>query len=297
VAAFYLQYEYWIAASQLILAMLGMGATLTTRDFRDVIREPLSVSAGLGVQLLVVPFSAFLFLQLLDPIPGVAVAIVLIAAIPGGASSNIFTFFARGNIVLSICITALTTLACLVTTPLILTLMVADYIPADFSMPTGKIVTEIALTLLLPLFIGMVYLRLLPGTAALLSKWCIRGSLLGIGLIVMGSLSAGRMDFAAFGVSSIFMVLGFTTVLGLVGRYVPRLLKLSAYDATAVEMEVVVRNVSLGVMIKALLFPAASAATGEFGDLVLFALLLYGGLQMAIAGVLIHTRRRALQTD
>jgi BASS family bile acid:Na+ symporter len=61
VGEFYVEHEYWFAATQLILAMLGMGATLTGKDFRDVVREPLAVSLGTIVQIVAVPLTAFLF--------------------------------------------------------------------------------------------------------------------------------------------------------------------------------------------------------------------------------------------
>ena len=70
-AEFYVQHEYWFAAIQLILAMLGMGATLTGKDFRDVVREPLAVSLGTIIQIVAVPLTAFLFLRLLGVHGGV----------------------------------------------------------------------------------------------------------------------------------------------------------------------------------------------------------------------------------
>ncbi|WP_243391557.1 bile acid:sodium symporter family protein [Pseudohalioglobus lutimaris] len=166
-ADFYVGHEYWFAASQLILAMLAWAprATLTPKDFRDVVLEPLAISVGTAIQLLAVPLAAFIFLRLLGVHDGLAVGIALIAAIPGGTVSNIFTFFARGNAALSISITAVTTLACLVSTPLILSLMISQYLPADFTMPKAQIMQEIALTLLLPLAIGMLFLYLYPRSA------------------------------------------------------------------------------------------------------------------------------------
>jgi BASS family bile acid:Na+ symporter len=289
---FYVAYEYWFAAFQLVMAMLGMGATLTARDFRDVVREPRAVTLGLVVQILLVPLTAFLFLRALDVQGGVAIGIALIAAIPGGTTSNIFTYICRGNSALSISITGLTTLACLLTTPLILTLLISDSLPADFSMPTGKIVREIALTLLLPLALGMLYLYLYPRAAEAVSKWCIRASLFGILLIVLGSLSAGRLDMAAFGVNNMVLIVLFTLVLSITGWLAPRLLRLSRPDATAIEFELIVRNVNLGVLLKASLFPATAAATGGLGDTVLFSLLLYGTLQLLISAVLIRLSRK-----
>ncbi len=289
--AFYVEYEYWFAVFQLVMAMLGMGATLTGRDFRDVVREPRAVTIGMVVQLLLVPLAAFAFLRVLGVNGGVAIGIALIAAIPGGTTSNIFTFFARGNSALSISITGLTTLACLLTTPLILAALISDSLPADFTMPTGQIVNEIAFTLLLPLALGMTYLYMYPENAAAVSKWCIRASLLGIVLIVVGSMSAGRLDIEAFGADNVLLVVSFTFVLVAMGWLASRLFGLSRADATAIEFEVIVRNVNLGVLLKASLFPAAASATSHLGDAVLFSLLLYGGLQLAIAALLVPRYR------
>ena len=94
---FYVEHEYWVAAFQLVTAMLGMGATLTARDFRDVVREPGAVTLGMVVQLVLVPLATFGFLRLLGVHGGVAVGIALIASIPGGTTSNIFTYFARSQ--------------------------------------------------------------------------------------------------------------------------------------------------------------------------------------------------------
>ena len=284
----YVQYEYWFASFQLVTAMFGMGATLTTRDFSDVVREPKAVSLGLVIQLAMVPLLAFAYLFGMGITGGVAIGIALIAAIPGGTTSNIFTFFARGNSALSICITGLTTLACLISTPLILSLLISDSLPAGFTMPTGQIVTEIALTLLLPLALGMLLLHLYPASAGTWSKWSIRASLFGIILIVVGSASAGRLDIDAFGMDNIQLVLGFTLLLVILGASAPRLLGLIKRDAIAVEFEVIVRNTNLGVMLKASLFPASVGATAQLGDTVMFTVLLYGGLQLLLAPILIR---------
>lgn len=289
---FYVEHEYWVAAFQLVTAMLGMGATLTARDFRDVVREPGAVTLGMVVQLVLVPLATFGFLRLLGIHGGVAVGIALIASIPGGTTSNIFTYFARGNSALSISITGLTTLACLITTPLILTALISDNLPADFTMPTGRVVNEIAFTLLLPLTLGMLYLYLYPRQAVAVSKWCIRASLLGIVLIVVGSVSAGRLNLAAFGLDNVLLVVYFTLALTATGWLATRLFKLSRPDSIAIGFEVIVRNVNLGVLLKASLFPASAAATAQLGDAVLLTLLLYGGLQMIIAAILIMFHRK-----
>jgi BASS family bile acid:Na+ symporter len=291
-AELYVRYEYWVAVMQLSLAMLGMGATLTGKDFRDVVLEPLAISAGTIIQLVFVPLAAFLFLRTLGVSGGVAVGIALIAAIPGGTISNVFTFFARGNSALSISITAITTLLCLVTTPLILSLMIGEYMPDDFAMPRGQIVKEIALILLLPLMLGMAYLYLFPRSAPTLSKWSIRGSILGILAIVVGSAAAGRLNMSAFGYDNVLLVASFAAYLTLMGALLPRLMRLPRADSTAIEFEVNLRNINLGVLIKVSIFPAAVAETAQLGNMVLFTLLLYGALQLLLAPILITLYRR-----
>lgn len=288
----YVEYEYWVAAFQLIFAMLGMGATLTIGDFNDVMREPRAVTFGTIIQLLLVPLIAFLFIHIAGVSAGIAVGIALIAAIPGGTTSNIFTYMARGNIPLSISITGLTTLACLISTPLILGLLITEYLPADFAMPTAQIVSDIALTLLLPLAVGMLILRFLRDHAGWISRWSIRASLFGILLIVVGSASAGRLDINAFGSYNLMLVCAFIIILSISAWFASRLLRLTKADSTAIEMEVIVRNVNLAVLIKASMFPAAVAGAQALGDMVLFTVLLYGGLQMLVAAAVITIRRR-----
>lgn len=289
---FYLEHEYWFAVFQLVLAMLGMGATLALRDFREILLEPKAVTSGSAIQLLVAPLVAFLFIQAFGIVGGVAVGIALIAAIPGGTTSNIFTHFARGNVALSITITALTTIACLVTTPLILELLIAQYMPDTFVMPRGDMMAEIALTLLLPLAVGMGYRYFLPASAETFSKWCIRGSLLGLVFIVIGSSLSGRLDADAFGVTNILLIALLILTLALSSWLVCRAVGLSTVDATAIDMEVVVRNINLGLVIKASLFPAVIGVPDPIGDMVLFSLLAYGAMQLLIAAGLITWGRR-----
>lgn len=288
---FYVQHEYWFAAAQLILAMLGMGATLAPADFARVVADPKGFGVGIVLQMVMVPLIAFGFITLIDGNAGLAVGLAICAAIPGGTVSNIFTYFARGHIALSIALTAFATVACLVTTPIVLGLLITQYLPDDFVMPAARIATEIGFCLLLPLVVGMLYLRFLPGTAAALSRWCIRGSLFVIGLIVVGALGAGRLDLQAFGLVNIGWVFAFGILLLVISKWVPRLLGNNWSDVAAINIEITVRNTNLGLLIKASLFPAAVGVADPVGDQVLFTILLYGGLMLVLGGTLIGVYR------
>lgn len=280
---FYLQYEYWFAAIQLGLAMLGMGATLAVSDFFKVLAAPKAVFIGLVLQLCAVPLLALLFISVFGLGSGIAIGIALIASIPGGTTSNVFTYLAGGNTPLSITITGICTLACLLTTPYILQWLTASSMPENFSMPVGQIAFEIGVCLLIPLFLGMLIHRYAIKSSVWVAKWGVRASLFVILLIVIGASGSGRMDIDAFGGLNVAYVLGFTALLLVVGASVPRLLGLTNRDSTAIEMEVVVRNTNLGILVNASLLPTIDGVVSNTGSTVLFALLLYGGMQLLLA--------------
>ncbi|SHG81893.1 bile acid:sodium symporter family protein [Ferrimonas marina] len=286
----YLEHEYGVAVFQLVCAMLGMGATLTLADFGRLLQQPKAVGVGLALQLLMVPLLTFAFIWGLSPSAGVAIGIAVIAAIPGGTTSNIFTLLARGNIALSIAITVITTLICLATTPLVLQWLAASHMPLAFTMPTAQIMREILLTLLLPLALGMACFHFFPKIAPGLSRWSIRASLLGLAAIVLGSALAGRLDINAFGMANVGLVVLYTLLLWAMAAVITLLLRLPQADGTAIQLEVLVRNINLGILLKTLLFPASLASM--LGDQVLFTLLLFGALQMLGAAVVIVWQRQ-----
>lgn len=285
--SFYLAHEYWFAAAQLSLAMLGMGATLTLKDFKGIIKAPRAFTIGMGLQLLLVPIVAYIYISFSGAAAGVLIGLALLAAIPGGTVSNIFTYMAKGNIVLSIAVTAITTIGCLVTTPIVLNLLISQYMPADFVMPVGRIAFEICLFLLIPLFIGMTLYAKLPNHAQKISKFGIYGSIFVILLIVIGSAGAGRLDLAAFGTSNILIILAFALALLVLSIIVPKLVRLPAKDGTALQIEITVRNTNLGLLLNASLFPVGHA----LGGTVLMTLLLYGAVMLLLGGALIAYNR------
>ena len=108
-----------IAPIALALIMLGLGMSLTTQDFLRVLRTPKDFMIGFICQLILLPIIAFALIKLLNTPPELAIGVMLIAAAPGGVTSNILTKFANGDVALSISLTAITSLASIITVPLI----------------------------------------------------------------------------------------------------------------------------------------------------------------------------------
>ncbi len=95
---------------QLLLAMLGMGATLALGDFALIFRRPKGLALGLFLQLVFVPLSAIALIEVFELGPGWAVGFMLIAACPGGTISNLLTYLGKGSVPLSIAVTTTSTL-------------------------------------------------------------------------------------------------------------------------------------------------------------------------------------------
>lgn len=290
----YPDYEYHLAAAQLALAMLGMGALLTPSDFVEVARRPRALSTGLCVQLVAAPLLAFAIGRVLPIEAGIAAGLVLVAAVPGGTMSNVVTYLGRGNIALSIALTGVTTVGALVTTPLLLRIFVGEFLPPDFEMPVGRVAREIGVNLLLPLSAGMAFGARFHLWRGALSQWAIRGSIAVIVVMVVASTGSGRVDTDALGglgILSIFLLAGSCQAAAWLAS---RATGLVAPDRTAVVVEATIRNVNLAVLVKASLFPAVAGRVDPIGDGMFFTSLMYGGIAFLFATPpVVWARRRA----
>ena len=277
--------ESIVVPAQLALAMLGMGASLSVQDFLQVARERRGVLLGLALQLLVVPACAVAYANLTGMGKGWATGLLLVAVSPGGAFSNLLTLLGRGNTALSVAVTGTTTLACLASVPVLLRVLAGPYLPPDFEMPTGHIVREIGLFLLLPLFGGMLLLRAWPERAAVFARWAIRLSTWMVALVVVSSLGSGRIRVGAYGWVPPVLLSVYGTLVVLVMPLVCRVAGCRDPDSMALTIEVLVRNVGLSLLLVHFFFPGQP----EQGH-VLYTVLFYGGMQLvtSIPTVLRH---------
>ena len=270
--------EYHFARAQLVLFTLGMGMTLSLTDFIEIVRRPRSFASGLIGQLLVVPLVAVLINAIGNFEPGIAIGLILVAAMPGGALSKFFAYLGRGNMALSISLTGVTTLMTLVSVPLMLQLLATRYIPDDFAMPVEAIIIDVALCLLLPLVLGLFIARLWPRHHRLLSKICIRIGLIVVIVMVAGSLGSGRIRPGQYGWPAPIAIIMFCLAGQQLNMLPFRVMGWPRPDRMAVGIEITMRNMNLALLIKAEIFPPGDA----LGDAVLFVILFYAGAAMVI---------------
>jgi BASS family bile acid:Na+ symporter len=284
----YPEYEPRFAQVQLVCFMLAMGATLSPADFVEVFRRPRSFLLAVVVQLFVLPWIAVLIDVVGRPGEGIAVGLVLVSAMPGGALSKLFSYVGRGNAALSISLTAFTTLASLLTVPLLLQVLVSRYIRADFEMPVGDVLLDLTLYLVLPLAVGMIVGRARPGRREAVARWSVRVGLVVVALMIAGSLGSGRIRPGAYGWGAPAAVIAFCVVGQQVSMLPFYLYRLPRADRLAVGIEVTMRNMNLALLLKARLFPEADA----LGNGVLFVILFYAATAMGAGLPLALNHRR-----
>ena len=147
-----------IAPIALALIMLGLGLGLTTQDFTRVLRNPKDFLVGFIAQLIILPIVAFLLIKILNTPTEIALGVMIIAAAPGGITSNVLTKFAKGDVALSISLTAIISIISIITVPLIVftsaNILGIDLVSQEINLTSTAI--KMAGVVALPVILGMI---------------------------------------------------------------------------------------------------------------------------------------------
>ncbi len=284
----YAEWEYTCAACQLIAFMLAMGAKLVPREFLRVLHHPRSFLVALTGHLFVIPPIAVAINYLAGLDAGLAVGLILVAAMPGGTLAKIFTYFGHGNVPLSITLSVVSTLLTLVTVPLLFRLLIHD-MPADVQLPVPRIIAEVGCFLLLPLAVSMLLCGRLPACKKPLAKWGVRIGLVIVVIMIAGSLGSGRIKPGAYGWRAPLAIIVFCVLGQQINQLPFYLFRWPRTDRIAAGMEVTMRNMNLALLLYASLF----AREPTIGAEVLFVLLFYAATAM-IVGLPLALRHRRM---
>lgn len=173
--------ETTLLGIMMMVIMLGMGASMTWRDFFIAFRKPKGILVGLLSQYLIMPFLGYTLAVLLGLPAGMAAGLILIACMPGGTTSNIFTYFSKGVLALSIMMTTVSTLVAVVMVPFLLSFYSGlAGLGGDYVIPAGN-VAQVLVVLLVPTVLGM-FLRKMNANAGATIE--MLGSMLGVVVIL-----------------------------------------------------------------------------------------------------------------
>ncbi len=275
---FYPAYEEHFAQMQLILFMVGMGATLSVGDFAKVLRRPRSLVVALIGQIVISPLIALAVSHLFGLTGGIALGLILTAAMPGGATAKAFVFLGRGSAPLAISMTVVSTLAAIVTVPLTLQLAARDYVPANFAMPIARIVRDVACFVLAPLAAGMCLSALMPVRRMALSRWSIRVGFLVVLAMIICALGSQRIRPGARGLAVPVAIVLFGLFCQWSNMAPFRILGWPRADKVSAGIEITLRNMNLALLLKASLFPERGPTDlAAIGAEVMFVILFYAG--------------------
>ena len=155
----------WIVLPILILLMFQLGMELDRHSFAHVAKHPLAVLVGLIGQLLLLPLLAFAIGNLFRLDAPLFIGLMLIACSPGGSSSNVFSMLAKGDVALSVTLTALSSTITLFTIPLVMaftTSYLASHADVTIHLPVGKLLVQNLLLMFLPMLLGALFRRYVP---------------------------------------------------------------------------------------------------------------------------------------
>ncbi len=232
------------------IIMLGLGLSLTVADFTRVITFPRAVLVGLLCQMVLLPGAGFAIAKLSGLAPELAVGLMLLAASPGGATSNIYSHLAKGDVALNITLTAVNSVLTVVTLPLIVNLSLEHFLGESRAIPLqfGK-VAQIFVVVLGPVSLGMVLKKKWPQLAERLQKPVKLLSALFLVLVVAATTFKERAMLGAYFQQVGIAALTFNLASMLVGYFVPRLLQLGKPQSIAIGMEIGIHNGTLAIAI------------------------------------------------
>lgn len=247
-------FETKLLGVMMMVIMLGMGASLTFKDFRIAFRKPQGILVGLVCQYAIMPFLGYLLAVGLGLPPALAIGLILVGCMPGGTTSNIFTYFSKGSLALSIMMTICSTLAAVAMVPVLLSFYSGlGGLPAEYTVPASN-VAQVLVVLIVPTVIGMLLRQWSANVGATVE---LVGGMLGIVVILflvitwvprnhaLLATTAAPVYVAALGLGLFGIALGYAMA---------RLLRQDEVRSRTIALETGIQNGPLAVLIVLLTF-------------------------------------------
>jgi len=273
---------YFLPVTLAIITM-GMGLSLTEKDFRNIFLQPKAVIIGLCCQMILLPVIAWLIVRSINIDPVFNVGLMIIAACPGGATSNLITYLLRGNVALSISMTALNSVLTLITIPLVVHFSLEAFINEDaaFRLNVGMTILKVFLITIVPAFAGTRIRKNYPDFSIKLERplrvvlpLLLMVVYAGVIFIDQGTGAGTRADFA-----KIFPHALLLNILAMVsGFLVARIFRLRVKNQFTISIEVGLQNSALAIFVAASLLKSNEMALVPvvYGSFSFFSTLLFG---------------------
>ena len=240
----------------LAFIMFTLGLGLSVKDFSNVFKKPKNFLIGLVSQLIFLPIVG-LILVIIWPLPiEIAIGVMLIAAAPGGVTSNILTYFARGDVALSVSLTAVMSLLSAVSVPIVLAISIG--LIGDTSLPDSISLTGIALSMFLivtlPVILGMGVRSFLKSFTLKIEKSARFISTLLFVLVLLGAILAERENVTSYFAQTGLVVLALNILMMLIAFYWSGLFGTGISQKKAIAIECGLQNGTLAIFVGTTVF-------------------------------------------
>ena len=261
-----------------IMFVLGLG--LTSADFLRVIKQPRDFFVGAISQIFLLPIIAFFLVKIWSIAPELAIGVMIIAAAPGGVTSNLLTSFAKGDVALSISLTAIISLLCVVTIPFILLtsgelLGFGSIIHQDISLFSMS--RDMFLIVTVPVILGMLLRRFASGAALKFEPIAKKVSIVLFVIVLLGAIVAERENVISYFAQAGMITLILNVVMMVVAYYVAKFLASGTKQKICITIECGLQNGTLAIFVATSIFgggmyviPAATYSLIMFATSLIF---------------------------
>jgi BASS family bile acid:Na+ symporter len=258
----------------LAVIMLGLGLTLTRDDFLRVVIFPKAFVIGLTCQMVLLPLAGFVIAKLFPMEPQLAVGVMILALCPAGATANLITYLARGDVALGITLTAFNSIIIIVTTPILINLSLAHFLgeTQEIRLPVLRTIIQVGAIILIPVSIGMLIRARKPKLAFAAERPVRYLSMVFIVIAVLGAVLQDVENLPSHFRQAGLSMLALNVLTLWMGYTVARLFRLPLKQAIAIAIEGGIQNGTLAILIASTILkqPAMSIPAAVY-SLIMFA--------------------------
>jgi len=240
----------------LAFIMFSLGLALKSSDFTRVIKQPKDFLIGAFSQIIILPLVALIIVMLWPLSPELAVGVMLIAAAPGGATSNIITSFAKGDVALSVSLTAIISLLCVITIPIIVlfSLNILMDTSTAKSISIGDIAIKMFLIVTVPVIIGMLFRKFLNSISISFEPLAKKISAVLFVLVLLGAIVAEKDNVVSYFAQAGLVTLVLNLLMMLIAFYIGKLFASGISQQKTITVECGLQNGTLAIVVATTLF-------------------------------------------
>ena len=268
----------------LFLIMFGMGMTLVVGDFKRIVKQPKAFAIGISAQMLVLPLLSLLIVSVFSLEPLIAVGLMILSFCPGGTFSNMFSLLAKGDVALSITLTAVVSMLAPFSIPFLTNLSMAYLLGegSDFTLPLLETILKLVAITVIPTLLGMLLNRWKPDLCVKLGTAVKIFSSLFLFLIIAGIVKNNWANMPAFIQQVGIPALGLNVLALLVGFALASLMQLNRPQSVTIAYEVGIQNGTTALLVTSTILQNNMMSIAP----TIYSLIMF--VTGAIFGVLLH---------